>query len=181
MGDCCPVGREPLIGTVIHRPRILFIVKEILRRKWAVSFVLLLAVAPAMVIGARQLLIAYQRVPTGLEYEGTREFRIANRLVTVETRSVSLGNGDNGDAEIIVSSGVKSTKLTSQFSDDMWTFIRPAYISWEDVDNHPGRDLLIWKPSLSTHGPLHAKEYISSEDGELHVLQVPLETPIPRH
>jgi hypothetical protein len=155
-------------------------VKEILRRKWAVSFVLLLAGAPAMVIGARQLLIAYQRVPTGLEYEGTREFRIANRLVTVETRSVSLGNGDNGDAEIIVSSGVKSTKLTSQFSDDMWTFIRPAYISWEDVDNHPGRDLLIWKPSLSTHGPLHAKEYISSEDGELHVLQVPLETPIPR-
>lgn len=111
----------------------------------------------------------------------SRKFRIANRLVTVETRSVSLGNGDNGDAEIIVSSGVKSTKLTSQFSDDMWTFIRPAYISWEDVDNHPGRDLLIWKPSLSTHGPLHAKEYISSEDGELHVLQVPLETPIPRH
>jgi hypothetical protein len=166
---------------VIHRPRILFIVEEILRRKWAVSFVVLLAVAPAMVIGARQLLIAYQRVPTGLEYDGAREFRIANRLVTVETRSVSLGNGDDGDAEIIVSSSVKSTKLTSQFSDDMWTFIRPAYISWEDVDNHPGRDLLIWKPSFSTHGPLHAKEYISSEDGELHVLQVPLETPIPRH
>lgn len=147
----------------------------------AVSFVGVFAVAPAMVFGASQLLIAYQRIPTGLEYDGTRDFHIANRRVTVETRSVSLGNGDKGDAEIIILSGGNSTKLASKFSDDMWTFIRPAYISWEDVDNHSGRDLLIWKPSFSTHGPLNAKEYLSSEDGELHVLQVPLERSIPGH
>ena len=159
----------------------LFIVKEILKRKRAVSFVVLLSVAPVMVIGTLQLLIAYQRVPTGLEYDGTRDFHIANRRVTVETRSVCIGNGDNGDAEIIVSSGGISTKLPSKFSDDMWTFIRPAYISWEDVDNHDGRDLLIWKPSFSTHGLLNAEEYISSEDGELHVLQVPLVRSIPGH
>ena len=79
--------------------------KEIVKQKWAVSSIVLLAIALAIVIGASQLLIAYQRIPTGLEYDGTRDFRIANRRVTLETRSVSLGNGDNGDAEIIVSSG----------------------------------------------------------------------------
>lgn len=66
---------------------------------------MLLVTALAIVIGASQLLIAYQRIPTSLEYDGTIDFRIANRRVTLETRSVSLGNGDNGDAEIIVSSG----------------------------------------------------------------------------
>lgn len=153
--------------------------KENVNRKRTVVFVMLLAFALVMILGARQLLLAYQRIPTGLEYDGTRELRIANRRVTVETRSISLGNGDDGDAEIVVSSGGNSTKLSSKFSDDMWTFIKPAYISWEDIDGHSGRDLLIWKPSFSTHGPLKAKEYISSEDGELHVLQVPLERPIP--
>ena len=82
-----------------------------------------------MVIGASQLLIAYQRIPSGLEYDGIREFRIANQHVTIETKSLSLGNGDDGDAEIIVSTEKNTIKLPAKFSDDMWTFIRPAYIS----------------------------------------------------
>ena len=155
--------------------------KKNVNRKPTVVLVVLLALALVTVLGAHQLFLAYQRIPTGLEYDGTRDFRIANRRVTVQTRSISLGNGDDGDAEILVSSGETSTKLPSNFSDDMWTFIKPAYISWEDVDGHSGRDLLIWKPSFSTQGPLKAKEFISSEDGELHVLQVPLERPIPGH
>ena len=152
-----------------------------MKRKRMAFFVTSLAISFLMVLGARQLLLAYQRIPTGLEYDGAREFRIANRRVIVETRSISLGNGDDGDADIVVSSGGNSTTFPSRFSDDMWTFIKPAYISWEDIDNHSGRDLLIWRPSFSTHGPLKAQDYISSEDGELHVLQVPLERPIPGH
>ena len=156
-----------------------YLERENLKRKRIAVFVIFFAFAFVLVIGARQLLLACQRIPTGLEYDGTREFRITNRRVTVETRSISLGNGDDGDAEIIVSCRGKSTKLHSKFSDDMWTFIKPAYISWEEVDEHSGRDLLIWKPSFSTHGPLKTSEFISSEDGELHILQVPLERPIP--
>lgn len=152
-----------------------------MKRKRIAVLVILLAFAFLMVLGAWQLLLAYQRIPTGLEYDGTREFHIGNRRVTVQTRSITLGNGDNGEAEIVVFSGGNSTSLPSKFSDDMWTFVRPAYISWEDVDGHSGRDLLIWKPTFSTQGPLKAKEFISSEDGELHVLQVPLERSIPGH
>lgn len=61
-----------------------------------------------------------------LESDETREFRIANHRVTVETRSGSLGNWDDGDAEIVVSTGANSMKIPSKFGDDMWTFIRPA-------------------------------------------------------
>ena len=76
-------------------------------RRRNVLIVAMLAVALAMFIGASQLLIAYQRIPSGLEYDGIREFRIANQHVTIETKSLSLGNGDDGDAEIIVSTEKK--------------------------------------------------------------------------
>lgn len=170
-----------MIVVVIHRLRTLVNLKDNPNRRRNVLIFAMLAVALAMFIGASQLLIAYQRIPSGLEYDGIREFRIANQHVTIETKSLSLGNGDDGDAEIIVSTEKNAIKLPTKFSDDMWTFIRPAYISWENVDGHSAVDLLIWKPTFSTHGPLKAEEYISSEDGELHVLQVPIERPIPGH
>ena len=171
-------GGNPVILNVIHQRRTL-VLGGMLSRKQIMLLAVLFALATVAVAGARELLMAYQRVPAGLQYDGTRDFDIGKRHVTIETRSISLGNGDDGDAEIIVSSGGDSTNVASKFSDDNWRFVKPAYISWRDVDDHAGRDLLIWIPSFSTTGPLKAAQYISSRDGKLHTLQVPLERPIP--
>lgn len=140
----------------------------------------LFALATVAIAGARESLMAYQRVPAGLQYDGTHDFDIGKRHVMIETRSIFLGTGDSGDVEIIVSSGGDSTNIASKFSDDNWTFVKPAYNSWQDVDDHAGRDLLIWIPS-STIGPPKAAQHIPSRDGKLHTLQVPLERPIPRY
>jgi hypothetical protein len=150
-----------------------------LSRKQIIWIAVLFALATVAIAGARELLMAYQRVPAGLQYDGTHDFDIGKRHVMIETRSISLGNGDDGDAEIIVSSGGDSTKIASKFSDDNWRFVKPAYISWQDVDEHAGRDLLIWIPTFSATDPLKAAHYISSQDGKLHTLHVPLERPIP--
>ena len=170
--------RNRLMQNVIHQRRTL-VLGGSLSRKQIMLFTVLFALAIVAIAGARQLLMAYQRVPAGLQYDGTHEFDIGKRHVMIETRSISLGNGDDGDAEIIVSSGGDSTNIASKFSDDNWTFVKPAYISWQDVDDHAGRDLLIWIPAFSTTGPLKAAQYISSRGGKLHTLQVPLERPIP--
>jgi hypothetical protein len=173
-------GGNPVIFSIIHQRRTL-VMGGSLSRKQIMLLTVLFALAIVAIAGARQLLMAYQRAPAGLQYDGTHEFDIGKRHVMIETRSISLGNGDDGDAEIIVSSGGDSTNIASKFSDDNWTFVKPAYISWQDVDDHAGRDLLIWVPSFSTTGPLKAAQYISSRDGKLRTLQVPLERPIPGH
>lgn len=53
------------------------------------------------------------------------------------------------------------------------TWTPPAYTSWQNVDEHAGRDLLIW-----ANGPtdvITASEFVSSKDGLLHQMKTPIE------
>lgn len=107
-----------------------------------------------------------------LEYDGVQVFRVGNHQVIIETQSASIARHDNGPARIIVSTGGDHTVLDSWFDHDNWMDIRPGYISWRHIDAYQGLDLLLWKPS--GRNELTAFEYISSGDGELHTLEVPL-------
>jgi hypothetical protein len=80
-----------------------------------------------------------------LEYEGVQVFHVGKQRVTIETLTYSIANGDNGPAKIIVSTGNDHTVIDSWFNHDFFTDIRPGYVSWCNVDDYRGLDLLIWK------------------------------------
>lgn len=111
-----------------------------------------------------------------LEYDKIHPFRVGKHPVSIETQSFSITTGDNGPAKLIVSTNGIDTSLSSHFNNDLWLDIRPGYISWTDVDQDRLRDLVIWKPGLNE---LVASEYISSKDGKLHNLALPLQQPLP--
>ena len=110
-----------------------------------------------------------------LEYDEVHFFQVGKHQVTIETQSYSYVNADNGLAQIIVITGSNRTVLESHFNNDLYMDIRPGYISWENVDNSRGLDLLIWIPERTNGtGDLIAHEYISNEDGRLYILASPL-------
>ena len=103
-----------------------------------------------------------------LEYDGVHVFGVGNHCVSIKTKS--LASGDNGPAELIIDCLGAQTKLQSSFNADLFSDVRPAYVSWEDIDQDWYRDLVIWKPS--SLGGLEASEFVSSMDGQLHVLEI---------
>ena len=111
-----------------------------------------------------------------LEYDKIHPFKVGEHAVSIETQSFSITTGDNGPAKLIVSTNGTDTSLSSHFNNDLWLDIRPGYISWQDVDQDRLRDLVIWKPGLNE---LVALEYISSKDGKLYNLALPLQQPLP--
>lgn len=116
------------------------------------------------------------RTLQGLKYDGIHTFKVGKHSITIETKSFSLTEGDNGPAKLIVSANGAVTPLNSQFNNDLFLDIRPAYVSWHDIDQDHSQDLVIWKPDWNT---LFASEYISSKDGKLHKLIVPWQQPLP--
>jgi hypothetical protein len=106
-----------------------------------------------------------------LNYEGVQVFQVGNQKVTIEILTYSIAKGDNGPAKIIVSTGNDRRVIDSWFNHDFFTDMRPGYISWCNVDDRHGLDLLIWKREGSE---LIAYEYVSSHDGKLYTLKMPL-------
>lgn len=111
-----------------------------------------------------------------LEYDQIHTFKVGKHPVTIETKSFSFTKGDNGPAQLIISTNGTETSLSSRFNNDLWLNIRPGYLSWQDVDQDQLRDLVIWTPALDQ---LVASAYISGQDGTLHQLADPLQQPLP--
>ncbi|MCA9918650.1 MAG: hypothetical protein KC445_11900 [Anaerolineales bacterium] len=111
--------------------------------------------------------------PRALAYEAVQTFPVGSFSATLETQTYSLVHGDNGVAKIIVVAGGEQTVLDTWFDNDLFNDIRPGYVSWQNVDDHWRRDLVIWLPTYD--GNLLASAYVSSEDGRLHPLDPPLQ------
>lgn len=126
---------------------------------------ILVTVCLAAVIGVGLWLGEHFRA---LEYDGVHIFRVGNQRVSIKTKS--LASGDNGPAEVIIDCLGAQTKLQSSFNADLFSDVRPAYVSWEYIEQDWYRDLVIWKPSSS--GGLEASEFVSSMDGKLHVMKI---------
>ncbi|HBV61681.1 MAG TPA: hypothetical protein DEF45_01545 [Rhodopirellula sp.] len=58
----------------------------------------------------------------------------------------------------------------------MYSDIRPAYISWADIDQDGYHDLVIWTPGLSHQ--VEGSEFVSGNDGEVHVMPIQLTRPL---
>ena len=114
---------------------------------------------------------------SALDYDEIHTFSVGKHRVAIETQSFSITDGDNGPANVIVSTGETDALLDSVFDNDLFADVRPAYVSWQDIDNDRSLDLLLWIPNLD--GKLYASEYISSGDGRLHTLSVPMQRPYP--
>ena len=106
-----------------------------------------------------------------LAYDGVQPFRVGGYRVTIETQSYTFAGSDEGPARIIVSTSDGNTELDSSFNNDLYMDVKPAYISWREVDDARGLDLLIWRPY--TDGFI-ASAFVSSGDGRLHTLEPPL-------
>lgn len=126
-----------------------------------------------MLAGCALAVVAWQRIPARLSYDGVHPYWVGGHRVTIETKSFSMEppSGDEGPAQIIITSADGTrTVLDSSFNNDLFMDIRPAYVSWQGVDAHHGRDLLIWK---SVARELLATDYISNGDGQHHTLNPP--------
>ena len=109
-------------------------------------------------------------LPVRLEDDSIQSFRVGGHQVEIETRSIS-NSGEDGEAVIVVSAGGDQTRLKSSFDYDLWNNYPPGYTSLQFVDDHFGRDLLIWRRGGAG---LSATEYVSTGDGKLHTLAVPV-------
>ena len=112
-----------------------------------------------------------------LEYDGRQTFKVGKHRIAIETKSFSITSGDDGPAEVIVSCHDGHTTMKSSFNADLFSDLRPAYVSWEDIDHDWYPDLVIWKPG-SMRG-LEANEFISSVDGQLHVMKIQRQRSLP--
>lgn len=107
-----------------------------------------------------------------LEYDGVQVFQVGVYKVTIETQSAAVSRQDKGPAQIVVLTGAGRVTLESWFDRDNWMDVRPAYITRAEFDEHRGPDLLIWQPSGASE--VTATAYISSAEGQLHMLAIPL-------
>ena len=82
-----------------------------------------------------------------LEYDQIHTFKVGKHPVTIETQSFSFTKGDNGPAQLIISTNGTETSLSSRFNNDLWLDIRPGYLSWQDVD----QDQLHISPAKTAH------------------------------
>ena len=112
-----------------------------------------------------------------LEYDDLHRFDVGKHPVTIETRSLSINSGDNGAAELVVECPSGQTLLKSSFDTDLYSDIRPAYVSWTDIDQDCCQDLVIWKPALSHQ--VEANEFVSGIDGEVHAMPIQCQRPFP--
>ena len=103
-----------------------------------------------------------------LEYDDSHVFQVGEHNVRIQTRSFSFGSGDNGKAELIVDCSDRRTRPESDFDNDLYSDIRPAYVSWANLDHDHQKDLLIWKPASSHQ--LEATGFVSSVDGKLRLM-----------
>jgi hypothetical protein len=111
-----------------------------------------------------------------LDVEGVETFRVGGYPITIETQSFSIAGGDNGPANVLISGSGNQTIIHTRFDVDLFQNIKPAYVSWQNVDGHRGRDLLIWTP---TYKELVAEYYVSNGDGKLYPLSMPQTQPLP--
>ncbi len=112
-----------------------------------------------------------------LEYDQLHRFDVGKYQITIRTRSLSINSGDNGAAELVVECPSGQTLLKSSFDTDLYSDIRPAYVSWTDIDQDCCQDLVIWKPGLSHQ--VEANEFVSGIDGEVHGMAVQCQRPFP--
>ena len=112
-----------------------------------------------------------------LEYENFHHFDVGEHRITIETRSFSITSGDDGAAALVVQCSSGPKILESSFDNDLYSDIRPAYVTWADIDEDVYQDLVIWKPGLSHQ--LEANEFVSSSDGEVHEMAVQRQRPFP--
>lgn len=112
-----------------------------------------------------------------LEYDDLHRFDVGKHRITIETRSFAINSGDNGAAELVVQCPSGQKMLGSRFDNDLYRDIRPAYITWADIDEDGYQDLVIWKSGLSHQ--IEANEFVSSIDGEVHVMAVQCQRPFP--
>lgn len=110
-----------------------------------------------------------------LEYDGVRVFSVGKHRVSIATKS--LATGDNGAAELTIDCHNAQTSLPSSFNADLYSDVRPAYVSWEDIDDDWYKDLVIWRPS--SLGGVETSGFISSIDGQLHVMKDQRQHPLP--
>ena len=89
----------------------------------------------------------------------------------IETKSFD----EEGPAKVIVSSDHFREVLDSLSNQDLYMDVRPASVSWKNIDGKRGRDLLIWIPDGPTGQHHTASVYLSSGDGTLHTLIPPLQ------
>ncbi|MEZ5653436.1 MAG: hypothetical protein R3E87_23115 [Burkholderiaceae bacterium] len=108
----------------------------------------------------------------GLRVEGERVFEVGRHRVSIETRPAEGEPEGRGRAMIIVRVGDVRTEIESWFETDEQMDIRPAYVSFHEADDDPGRDLLIWRPRNQSE--LVADRYVSSRDGTVQALPKPM-------
>lgn len=89
----------------------------------------------------------------------------------IETKTFA----EEGPAEVIISGEHFREVLDSLSNQDLYMNVRPASVSWKNIDGKRGNDLLIWRPDELTGQHHIASVYLSSEDGKLHKLIPPLE------
>ena len=112
-----------------------------------------------------------QEVRRSLDYNATHTFSIGGHEVMIETKSFD----EEGPAKVIVSSDHFREVLDSLSNQDLYMDVRPASVSWKNIDGKRGRDLLIWIPDGPTGQHHTASVYLSSGDGTLHTLIPPLQ------
>ena len=112
-----------------------------------------------------------QEIPCSLDYNGTHTFSIGGHEVMIETKTFA----EEGPAEVIISGEHFREVLDSLSNQDLYMNVRPASVSWKNIDGKRGNDLLIWRPDELTGQHHIASVYLSSEDGKLHKLIPPLE------
>ena len=120
-----------------------------------------------ILLGASRL----QEIPRSLDYNGTHTFSIGGHEVMIETKTFA----EEGPAEVIVSGEHFREVLKSLSNRDLYMDVRPASVSWKNIDGKRGNDLLIWRPEGPTGQHHTASVYLSSGDGTLHTLIPPLE------
>jgi hypothetical protein len=112
-----------------------------------------------------------------LGYDELHRFDVGKYQITIRTRSLSISSGDNGAAELVVECPSGQKILESRFDNDLYSDLRPAYVTWADIDEDGYQDLVIWKPGLSHQ--VEANEFVSGIDGEVHGIAVQCQRPLP--
>lgn len=141
------------------------------RRTWAIC--ILVGLAIAAVAAAVMTSTWLETVPRGLQYNGFHYFSLSSGKWTVETRT----SGEEGEATLLITSptGIQS-RIASRFNRDLYMDVRPAYVSWKNVDGQSGNELLIWTPTAGSGMELKASHFLSGSHPGVQTIKPPLQT-----
>jgi hypothetical protein len=109
-----------------------------------------------------------------LEYDTTTPTEVGEIGVSIRTESFSITDGDNGPARVTLSTDTETVVVDSTFNNDLFSDVRPGYLSRRDVDGDGRRDLVLWIPGING---LESTTYVSGANGAVTKLDVALERP----